>query len=162
MNDISANSRHIEILLHNIRSVYNVASIFRTSECFGVSKIWLSGYTPAPIDRFGRARSDFHKVALGTEMDMEWEQIENINELVLNKKNQKFKIIGLEQSEKSILLKNYSNINQSILLIPGTETTGLELEILNQVDEIIEIEQVGHKESLNLVVATSIALWYLK
>lgn len=150
----------VELLLHNIRSVYNVASIFRTAECLGVSKIWLSGYTPAPVDRFGRKRNDFNKVALGTELEIDWEQIQDVNSLLRTKKDLDFTVVGLEQADNSIFLENYS-ITSSILLIPGTETTGLEVEIQNQCDALVEIKQIGIKESLNIQSATSIALWKL-
>ena len=67
--------RKISILLHDIRSVHNVGSIFRTADAFGVSKIYISGITPAPRDRFGRMRADIAKVALGAEQTVPWEDI---------------------------------------------------------------------------------------
>ena len=68
----------LTLILHNIRSVHNVGSIFRTADAAGVSKILLSGYTPAPLDRFGRARKDFAKVSLGAEASVKWEVAQGI------------------------------------------------------------------------------------
>ena len=150
----------VELLLHNIRSVYNTAAIFRTAECLGVSKIWLSGYTPAPIDRFGRARADFHKVALGTEREVEWEQVSQVLEFIKNKKAEGIKVVGLEQGSESVSLRNFQ-VSSNILLIPGTETTGLDIVIQDNCDQLLEIEQSGTKESLNVHAATAIALWKL-
>ncbi len=65
-------NREIAILLHNIRSTHNVGSIFRTADASGVSKVYLSGYTPTPIDKFGRPRKDIAKVALGAEKNVSW------------------------------------------------------------------------------------------
>jgi len=127
----------------------------------GVGKIWISGYTPAPIDRFGRDRSDFNKVALGTEKIIDWEIVdESIMVFLERLKYDGYEVVGLEQGSGSVLLREY-NPSSSILLIPGTETTGLDSEIQNLCDNLIEIEQVGSKESLNVHSATAIALWKL-
>jgi tRNA G18 (ribose-2'-O)-methylase SpoU len=140
--------------------VYNTAAIFRTAECLGVQKIWLSGYTPAPKDRFGRWRKDFHKVALGTEKTVEWEVVEKAEEFIGQKKRAGFEIVGLEQTDNSQQLKDFIPL-QPILLIPGTETTGLDLEFQNLCDTFVEIKQQGNKESLNVHAATAIAIWCL-
>jgi tRNA G18 (ribose-2'-O)-methylase SpoU len=124
INSKKTQSIHFEILLHDIRSVQNVASIFRLADCIGCSKIILSGITPGPIDRFARVREDFNKISLGSENFIKWErigeEIQNENfkkeidkknlETVLNflkskKENNpenNFEIIALEQSEKSV------------------------------------------------------------
>lgn len=154
-------NNNIHLLLHNIRSVYNTASIFRTSECLGVKKIWLSGYTPAPVDRFGRARSDFKKVSLGTENEIEWEEINNVLEFLKTMKQSSYELVGLEQTDQSVTLEQYSSKSENILLIPGTETTGVDQAILELCDSVIEIDQRGKKESLNVQSAVSIAIWKL-
>ena len=151
---------HVELLLHNIRSVYNTAAIFRTAECLGVKKIWLSGYTPAPIDRFGRERSDFHKVALGVEQIIPWEQADDFMKVITDHRDDGFVAVALEQAANSIALQNFK-ARSPVLLIPGTETIGVDEIIMNSVDQIVEISQVGTKESLNVMSATAIALWQL-
>ena len=77
----------IHLLLHNIRSTHNVGAIFRTADATGVKKIYVSGITPAPIDRFGRARPDISKASLGAEKTVEWESISDVKYLIKNLKN---------------------------------------------------------------------------
>ena len=81
-------SKEVAVLLHNIRSTHNVGAIFRTADAIGVSKIYLCGYTPAPLDRFGRRRKDMAKVALGAEKNIEWESVEDIGILIRKLKEQ--------------------------------------------------------------------------
>lgn len=67
--------KRVFLILHNIRSAHNVGAIFRTAECAGVAKVFLTGYTPTPTDRFGRAQKDIAKTALGAEKSVPWEQV---------------------------------------------------------------------------------------
>src|SRR5260221_13124778 len=90
------------VILHNIRSVSNVGAMFRTADAARIDKIYLTGYTPAPLDRFGRKRKDLAKSALGAEEYVAWEQKSNINPLLKKLKEEKFLIIGIEQDKKSI------------------------------------------------------------
>src|SRR5262245_53819812 len=94
--------REVYLWLQDIRSVYNVGSIFRTADAAGVSKIFLVGVTPAPIDRFGRERKDLAKVALGAEKNIEWEVRTSADALVRELKKQKFSLIAIEQAPNSI------------------------------------------------------------
>jgi 23S rRNA (guanosine2251-2'-O)-methyltransferase len=149
------------LILDNIRSVENTGSIFRTAEGLGVSKIYLIGTTPAPLDRFGRKRSDFAKVSLGAEEIMDWEYSNNIKSIIENLKSQNFKIISLEQSEKSKKLESGSNNREMFALIVGNEVDGVSKVALEMSDEIVEIEMKGEKESLNVSVALGIALFLL-
>lgn len=93
------------VILDNIRSVYNVGSIFRTSDALGVDKIFLCGCTPTPTDRFGRARYDLAKVALGAEKDIEWEYCKDTKQIIKKLKKEKFKIVAVEQDKKSVDFK---------------------------------------------------------
>ena len=95
------------LILHNIRSVENVGAMFRTADAVGVGKIYLTGYTPAPLDRFGRKRKDMAKSALGAEDYVAWKQKRNIQPLLAKFKREKYLIIGIEQDKKSI---NYKKI----------------------------------------------------
>jgi len=83
------NNKEIYIILVNIRSVYNVGAIFRTADACGISKIFLTGYTPQPKDRFGRYRKDFAKSALGAEKNVLWKYEDNIIGLIKKLKKQK-------------------------------------------------------------------------
>ena len=149
------------LVLDNIRSVENTGSIFRTAECLGVSKIYLIGTTPAPLDRFGRKRADFSKVALGAEELVEWEYQKEISGVIKELKEQNFKIYALEQDLRSKKLIAHSSEPKAFVLIVGNEVEGVSKNVLDTCDEIIEIEMKGQKESLNVSVATGIALFEL-
>lgn len=151
-------NREVFVLLHNIRSVHNVGSIFRTSDALGVDKIYLSGFTPTPKDRFGRNRKDVSKVALGAEKTMPWEYLNDPKKIINTLKNNNFKIIGLEQSENSQDYKKVKPTNK-ILFIVGNEVDGIEKNILKLCDFVAEIPMKGDKESLNVSVAFGVALF---
>lgn len=150
------------LILDNIRSVENTGSIFRTADGLGVSKIFLVGTTPTPLDRFGRKRSDFAKVSLGAEESVEWEYKKEIKEVIDELKDQDFKIISLEQHPKASKLEAKSYKLGSFALVVGNEVEGVSKEALEVSDEIVEISMQGKKESLNVSVATGIALFMLK
>lgn len=149
------------IWLHNIRSVYNVGSIFRTADAVGIDHIYLSGYTPLPIDRFGRNRNDMNKIALGAEQSVSWSYLENIPEDIVELKKQGAQLICVEQHNNSIIYSDFlplKNIPELILSM-GEETKGFDPEILLLADSIIEIPMRGEKESLNVSVAFGIAAY---
>jgi len=142
--------------------VENTASIFRTADGLGVSKIYLVGTTPAPIDRFGRKRKDFAKVALGAEEFVVWEHISDIKNQISKLKDDGYRIIALEQHPKANkLTKLTANRLERFALIVGNEVDGVSREVLDVADEIVEIPMHGKKESLNVSVATGIALFSL-
>ena len=136
----------------------NTGSIFRTAEGLGVSKIYLIGTTPAPLDRFGRKRADFAKVSLGAESLISWEARKSISEVIVELKDQGFKIISLEQTPESKKLEANSYQPEALTLIVGNEVEGVSKTALDLSEEIVEIEMKGEKESLNVSVATGIAL----
>ena len=150
----------IYLLLHDIRSTHNVGAIFRTADASGVKKIYLSGYTPAPVDRFGRDRQDISKASLGAEKTVLWEAVENVQDLIKGLKKQKFQIVGVEQDSRSIDYKSISK-TKNMLIIMGNEVEGISKEILKACDTIAEIPMLGQKESLNVSVATGIILYSL-
>ena len=149
---------HIYLLLHDIRSAHNVGAILRTADATGVSKVYFSGFTPAPIDRFGRARPDIAKASLGAEKTVPWESVVDPIELIQKLKKENVKIIALEQNEKSI---DYTKVSKTgdILVVFGREVEGIEEGILDICDEIVEIPMKGEKESLNVSVAAGILLY---
>src|ERR1035437_1170468 len=89
-------------ILHDIRSVINVGAIFRTCDAAGISKIYLTGITPTPLDRFGRTRADLAKSALGAEKTVAWEFALDVETVLENLKKENYKIIAIEQSSTSI------------------------------------------------------------
>ncbi|MEX0919230.1 MAG: TrmH family RNA methyltransferase [Parcubacteria group bacterium] len=151
----------IVLILDNIRSVENTGSIFRTAEGLGVSKIFLIGTTPAPLDRFGRKRSDFAKVSLGAEEMIDWEYTKEIEVVLKDLKDQEFQIIALEQANDSKDLKEFKSKKQFTLIV-GNEVEGVSKEALEFSDEVVEIPMEGKKGSLNVSVATGIALFMLR
>ena len=150
----------IRLLLDDIRSVHNVGSIFRTAECAGISKIYCAGTTPAPLDRFGRKRPDFAKVALGAEDLISWEHLNQSAVLRLIKalKKQGFKVVSLEQDPSSV---DYHKIKatKKMLVILGNEVGGVSKPLLRLSDQIAEIPLKGKKESLNVSVAAGVFLF---
>lgn len=153
------NKRTCVLILENIRSVENTGSIFRTAKRFGVSKIIIVGTTPTPIDRFGRKRQDFAKVSLGAE-DMIWEYQKNIGLVLHDLKNDGFQIISLEQDPKAINLKDL-DVPDTFAIIVGNEVDGVSREALDASNTIVEIPVDGEKRSLNVSVATGVALFVL-
>ncbi|MFH1455143.1 MAG: TrmH family RNA methyltransferase [bacterium] len=144
------------VILDNVRSVYNVGSIFRTSDALGIDKIFLCGCTPTPIDRFGRARKDLAKVALGAEKDIKWEYFFDTKEIIKKLKKEGFQIIAVEQNKKSIDFKKVRP-KYPTAMIMGNEVGGIDKKILTLCDVIAEIPMKGKKESLNVSVSFGIA-----
>ena len=148
------------LILVDIRSAHNVGSIFRTADAVGISKIYLAGYTPAPIDRFGRKRKDIAKSALGAEETISWESKENAKEIIKGLKEKDFQIISLEQSDNSTDYKKIETKNK-VAVVSGNEVDGISREILEISDVVAEIPMLGEKESLNVSVATGVLLFRL-
>jgi len=159
------------LILHNIRSNHNVGSIFRTADAVGVEKIYFCGYTPAPIDRFGRSVKEIKKTALGAEKNIPWEQVSDIQLIIEKLKKENFEVVALEQAKNSIDYKTYKP-KKDFALIVGNEVGGVPDDVLKLCDKIIEIPMRGkltrnrhhgdgHKESLNVSVATGVALFRL-
>ncbi|HEV3245505.1 MAG TPA: TrmH family RNA methyltransferase [Candidatus Paceibacterota bacterium] len=150
--------REIAVLLHNIRSAHNVGSIFRTSDAAGVSKVFLSGYTPAPIDRFGSARKDIAKVALGAEKYISWEFHKDPYAVISSLRKAGWHIVGVEQDEKAIDHRKIL-LKERTLFVFGNEVRGISAALRKKCDALIEIPMRGKKESLNVSVAAGIILF---
>lgn len=156
----------IILIAHNIRSTHNVGALFRTAECFGVDEIIFSGYTPYPTlnndtrlpHESDKLTKQIHKTALGAETLVPF-SIADTPPLETLRSNG-YRIVGLEQDPSSISLETYQTPDRLALLI-GEEVHGIEATYLDACDDIIEIPLVGKKESLNVSVATGIALFYL-
>jgi tRNA G18 (ribose-2'-O)-methylase SpoU len=153
---------HLSVICHDIRSVHNVGSIFRTADAAGAEKIYLCGITPSPRDRFGKIRPDFAKVALGAEKSVACESIKSTEEAIEKLKADGWTILALEQSKKSIPYDQVPiphTLNPKTCLVLGAEVEGLPPSILALADHIIEIPMRGEKESLNVSVAFGIAIF---
>lgn len=159
---MNTNTKEIVVILNNIRSNENVGSIFRTADAVGVSKIILCGYTPAPVDRFGRENTGLIKASLGAEKSVEWEKVENLNLIIERLKIENYKIVGIEQDKKAINYKKIKNKKtKNIALVFGNEVEGLSKEDLELCDLVAELPMLGRKESLNVSVCVGVVLYSL-
>lgn len=152
-------SHDIRILLHNIRSAHNVGSIFRTCDAIGVSHIYLSGYSPLPLDRFGRPVKEIAKTALGAERAITWEGVKSATRLINKLKKEGFAVVAIEQDESAIDYKEYQCSSQKVLVLVGNEVLGLSSAMKRHADTIVEIPMRGKKESLNVAVAFGVAMY---
>lgn len=147
-------------VLDNVRSVYNVGSIFRTANAVGIEKIILCGITPTPLDKKGLRRKDFAKVALGAEETVAWEYGESTIEAVKRLQKEGFYAIAIEQSETSVDYKSVEvEGKENVAFVIGSEVDGVLKEVLDRCDVIAEIPMKGTKESLNVTIAFGIAAY---
>lgn len=139
----------IYVLLDNIRSTFNVGSIFRTSDASGISKIFICGITAYPPN------PKLQKTALGSLNSVEWEYSKDSIEKIIELKKLGYKIYSVELDPKAIA---YDNVNypEKTVLVMGNEINGVDKKILEISDKIIQIPMNGIKESLN--VATSFGI----
>jgi 23S rRNA (guanosine2251-2'-O)-methyltransferase len=151
------NQRNI-LIINNVRSVTNVGAMFRTADAAGIDKIYLTGYTPTPLDRFGRIRKDMAKSALGAEEYVKWEYKKNLSTLLSKLKKEKNLIVGIEQAKNSVDYKKVKLQSKNAFIV-GAEVTGIPQNILKKCDIIAEIPMRGKKESLNVSVACGIVLF---
>lgn len=157
------------LVAHNLRSAHNVGSLLRTAEGLGVDKVFLTGYTPYPAisndSRMPHLTASIHKkiskTALGAEESLDWEHAENIGPLINSLKDRGYLVVALEQNSKSVELQHFKP-PKNIALIVGREVEGIEPEILNMVDRILEIPMAGKKESFNVAIAAAMALYHIR
>lgn len=158
MKEKKARKKELVLVLCDIRSAHNVGAIFRTADAAGVARIFCAGYTPTPLDRFGRVRPDIKKTALGAEESVPWKSAPRIGALIKRLKKEEYTILVLEQDPRAVDYKKVKLKGKAALLV-GNETEGIPKKVLDLCDTIIEIPMAGKKESLNVSVATGIALF---
>ncbi len=146
----------VYVLLDNIRSSYNVGSIFRTSDGVMIEKLFLCGYTPTPN------KKEVLKTALGSQNSIKWEYEKDPKKVICSLKEKGIKICALELTDKSIPYYNVTKYDFPLCLIVGNEITGISNELLNLCDFSIEIPQLGIKQSLNVAVAYGITIFDLR
>ncbi len=149
------------LILHGIRSTHNVGAILRTADGAGVKKVYLCGYTPTPFDRFGRARADIAKVALGAERTVLWEYCDDTISIIEKLQSEGVTVVALEQDARAVPIGSFKG-DSSTALVLGPEVEGLSPEVLQHCDVVVEIPMYGTKESLNVSVAAGIALYTLR
>jgi tRNA G18 (ribose-2'-O)-methylase SpoU len=147
--------KQIFLILHNIRSAYNVGSIFRTADAVGISKIFIGGYTPVPNN------PKVAKTSLGAEKSVEWEKNFNTWKTIEDLKSKGVCVVALEQSKSS---KDYLKFKPKfpLAVIVGNEVKGLSKDILNRVDSTWHIPMLGKKESLNVTIATGVFVYKIR
>ena len=150
--------KSIVLIVHNVRRIYNVGSIFRTAETAGVNEIYLTGYTPTPIDKFGKNRKDLAKTALGAEKTIPWKKFIKVGEAIKKLKKENYFIIAIEQAKNSLDYKKVKPKQKTAFMV-GNEVRGLDKKVLSKCDVIAEIPMKGKKESLNVSVATGVTLF---
>ncbi len=147
--------KKIYLIAHNIRSAYNIGSIFRTADAFSASKIYLTGYSPDP------SHKKVLKTALGAEKMAAWEKKRNISDVINVLKKDKVKIIVLENYKDGQKIQNFK-IKEDVAIILGNEIQGLNKRIIRKADFCLQIPMLGGKESLNVAVSAGIALYHFK
>ena len=168
-------NREIVIILHNIRSTYNVGSILRTADGFGVNEVIYSGYTPTPLPcskllphLAAKLTDQIHKTALGAEQTLKSSITDDIKQTLNDLKNSGFQIIGLENNLSGKITHLINNpetkthLKDKVAILLGEEVLGIPKELHSLVDLFLEIPMYGEKESFNVSIATAILLFYLR
>lgn len=161
--------RQIILLIHNVRSTHNVGSLLRTAEGLGVEKVFLTGYTPYPVtsddDRLPhiarKLEAQIHKTALDAEKLVAWEHVPDVFAVLEQLRADGYTIAAVEQSETAVKLPDYKP-GDKLVLIVGREVEGVEPEVLEACDVILEIPMFGEKESFNVAQAAAIALYHCR
>jgi tRNA G18 (ribose-2'-O)-methylase SpoU len=144
----------IIVILNDIRSLNNIGSFFRTADAFNVEKIYLCGITANPPHR------DIQKTALGATETVVWEYKQSILDLVMELKKEGVIVCSIEQTEKTTFLNKVSKLPENrFALVFGNEVNGVDQDVINASDYIIEIPQFGTKHSLNVSVCAGVVLW---
>jgi len=142
------------VILDDIRSLSNIGTFFRTSDAFNVEKIYLCGITATPPHR------EILKTALGAQDTVVWEHRENIVELVKELQSQQVHVAAIEQTEETVMLQDIHQLKaEKFALVFGNEVNGVNQEVINLADSVIEIPQFGTKHSLNVSVCAGVVLW---
>ena len=158
----------VVLIVHNLRSCYNVGALLRTADGLGIEHVYLTGYTPYPLSSDDKrlphlARQidqRIHKTALGAEQTAAWTHADDIATVLTTLRVQGYTIAALEQAPHAVPLPSY-HPKAPIALIVGREVEGLEPEIVAQANVVLEIPMHGMKESFNVAVAAAMALYQL-
>ena len=151
-------TKEFYVIAHNMRSLLNVGSVFRTADAFGITKIFLTGYTGTPANPVHKNK--IAKTALGAESWVPWEHKASISKLLKELKLKKVKIIGLENNVRAESIHKFKP-KFPIGLLLGQGVPGINKKLLKLCDNVIEIPMTGKKESLNVSVAFGIAVYQL-
>lgn len=146
----------IEIILDNIRSAHNVGSVFRSADSFKADKVWLCGICATPPS------AEIHKSALGAEFSVEWGYEKDALSLVKRLKEEGYTVLSVEQTVNSVMLDKFKpETGRKYALVFGNEVDGVQQEVVDASDGVLEIPQYGTKHSLNISVSAGIVLWHI-
>lgn len=146
----------IEIILDNIRSAHNVGSVFRSADSFKADKVWLCGICATPPS------AEIHKSALGAEFSVEWGYEKDTLSLVKRLKEEGYTVLSVEQTVNSVMLDKFKpETGRKYALVFGNEVDGVQQEVVDTSDGVLEIPQYGTKHSLNISVSAGIVLWHI-
>jgi tRNA G18 (ribose-2'-O)-methylase SpoU len=144
------------VILDNIRSLNNIGSVFRTSDAFLIEKIYLCGITAKPPHK------DIHKTALGSTDTVAWEYVKDTLEVVKSLQAEGVKVVSIEQAENATMLNDFKpQPKTTYAIVFGNEVKGVQQEVVNTSDMVIEIPQYGTKHSLNISVSCGVVIWDL-
>jgi len=141
--------------LHDIRSLHNVGSVFRTADGFGIAEIWLSGFTPTP------PRPEINKTALGADQTVAWRYFPTADKALQTIREEKRFLVAIEQTTDAADLRGFSAPHEPLVVVLGNEVLGIDDAILQAADAVVEIPQFGKKHSLNISVAAGVVLFGL-
>ena len=152
----AAGKMPIVVILENIRSAYNVGSIFRTCDAFLIEAVYLTGYTATPPHK------EIKKTALGADESVQWSHFPDAKSAIASAKNKQYRVYAVEQTTNSMKLQDLPvTPNDHIALVFGNEVSGVEMETILSCDGCVEIPQLGMKHSINVATAAGIVLWEL-
>lgn len=142
------------VVLDNVRSLFNIGSIFRTCDAFLIEAIYLCGISATPPHK------EIHKTALGAEESVDWKYFETAQQAVEYLQANQYAVWGVEQTQNSVSLENFDMEREKrYALVFGNEVRGIEQEVVNRCEGCIEIPQFGTKHSFNVSVSAGIVLW---
>jgi len=154
--DIAVLPKHpVRLIVHNVRSIHNVGSMFRTSDAARIEHVHLTGFTGTP------EHEDLHKTALGAQDAVAWSQHDEPTPLLRDLKSEGYTIAALEQTDTTVQPNRVRAEHFPMALIVGNEVRGIDEDVLEEVDLALEIPQYGAKISLNVGVAYGIAVYDL-
>ena len=144
------------VVLDYVRSLYNVGSVFRSSDAFRIESVLLCGITAQP------PHPEIHKTALGAEESVSWHYFKDTSDAIIWLKNQGYIVFAVEQCEGSTPLQEFHREpNNKYAIVLGNEVKGVQQQVVDMCDGCLEIPQYGTKHSLNVSVAAGIVLWHL-
>jgi tRNA G18 (ribose-2'-O)-methylase SpoU len=144
------------VILDNVRSMYNVGSVFRTADAFRIEALYLCGITSCP------PHPEIHKTALGAEDAVDWVYCKNAVEAVKSLQQQGYEVLAIEQVEGSTLLQDFvPGDGKKYAIVLGNEVKGVGQEVVDCCDGCLEIPQFGTKHSLNVSTTAGIVMWEL-